>query len=77
MHRKRNTTSKQYNKDFSRDQIYKQQRETLIVKETQFLNQFLITELAQFCFEEIFDRVYFAWISPFMSDTSRDKISRY
>ena len=43
---KRNTTSKQYNKDFSQDQIYKQQRETLIVKETQFLNQFLITELA-------------------------------
>ena len=56
---KRNTTSKQHNEDFSRDQIYKQQRETLIVKETQFLNQFLITELAQFRFEVIFDRVLF------------------
>ena len=59
MQMKRNTTSKQYNKHFSRDQIYKQQSETLIVKETQFLNQFLITELAQFRFEEIFDRVLF------------------
>ena len=58
---KRNTTSKQYNTDFSRDQIYKQQSETLIVKDTQFLNQFLITELAQFRFEEIFDRVLFCF----------------
>ena len=58
---KRNTTSKQCNTDFSRDQIYKQQSETLIVKETQFLNQFLITELAQFRFEKIFDRVLFCF----------------